>query len=619
MPPAIHPVDLIQVLRFKHLTPAIVFFTSRRACDEAIDSFEHRHVPLPPKRTAAIQQALAPIITEYPSIAQHPFIPIVEQYGVAAHHAGHLPSWKIAIEELMRKGCLDAVFATTTLAAGVDFPARTVVVTQSSVRKARDFMDLTVSEIQQLAGRGGRRGKDFVGFVVITPSPYIDIGHLAKGLTGNPEPIDSQFVISYPMVLNLLKAHTIDHIQPILEKSFAQFQLNQRANTFETKLDGIEQQLTDFGQRECADWISQWQSFELAKRRRSHRHIKVPYETPEVNARLAFLTPGRVVGLSKEKAIVLRQYRSKGQAHAMLTVIRSRGRLVEYPAGSVTEVFDQVIDIAETRAFPWCTTASLEHAIEAIDDLPSRLRPLPIRVEDDATDNPILTETLSDEFPCPACPSRQACRKDHPQAIRLRQEEQRLTKTIHTLRTELWHSFQQHIEILQKFGYLTASCQLTADGEWARFIRINHSLLLTELIRMDAFNGIEPALLTGVLASIAHDDDRPGSFPRRSTGLGTVLKQVRTVAHSLAAYEDPPLLRSDIAAIAEIWVGEPHLPWSNLIRMTSMAEGDIYRILARTLEYLSQVHSLKATHPSLAEIADQAMNLMRRDVLEELP
>ena len=81
----------------------------------------------------------------------------VQRTGVAAHHAGHLPSWKIAVEELMRRGCLDAVFATTTLAAGVDFPARTVVITQSSVRKARDFTDLTVSEIQQLSGRAGRR------------------------------------------------------------------------------------------------------------------------------------------------------------------------------------------------------------------------------------------------------------------------------------------------------------------------------------------------------------------------------------------------------------------------------------------------------------------------------
>ena len=136
---------------------------------------------------------------------------------------------------------------------------------------------------------------------------------------------------------------------------------------------------------------------------------------------------------------------------------------------------------------------------------------------------------------------------------------------------------------------------------------------------MDAFTGTEPAILTGVLASISHDDDRPGAFPRRSSALGNVLRKVQTVAHSLEAYEDSPLLRSDVASIAEMWVAEPHLPWSQLIRMTTMAEGDIYRLLARTLEYLSQLYSLKATHPGLANIADQAMETMRRDVLEELP
>ena len=198
MAPAIHPVELVEILRQKNLTPAIVFLTSRRSCDEALDAFQRSSISLPQKRTEAIGSFLKGLAKDYPSIAEHPLIPMVQRYGVAAHHAGHLPSWKIAVEELMRKGFLDAVFATTTLAAGVDFPARTVVITQSSVRKAKDFSDLTIGEIQQLAGRGGRRGKDLVGFVVVTPSPYIDLHVLAKGLTGFPEPIESQFVISYP-------------------------------------------------------------------------------------------------------------------------------------------------------------------------------------------------------------------------------------------------------------------------------------------------------------------------------------------------------------------------------------------------------------------------------------
>lgn len=619
MPPAIHPVDLLRVLRHQRLTPAIVFLTSRRACDEAIGSFEHRQLPIPPTRSAAITDVLDHMIAEYPSIADHPLIPTVQQYGVAAHHAGHLPSWKIAVEELMRQGCLDAVFATTTLAAGVDFPARTVVMTQSSVRKDRNVTELTVNEIQQLAGRGGRRGKDYVGFVVVTPSPYIDLGPIANGLTNHPEPIDSQFVVSYTMVLNLLKAHSIDHIQPILEKSFAQFQLNQRADEYETKLDAVETQLETYGQRECADWIAQWQSFTLAKKRRSRHRRKTQHDPPEISAQLAFLTPGRAVELSKDHAIVLRQYRSRGQGAPMLTVVRNDGRIIEYPASAVTAVIDEVIDVTEARRFPWCTPQSLNHAIETLERFPARLRRLPIRVDQDDADNPILTETLKDEFPCPTCPSRPVCQKDHPQALKLRQEEHRLTKTIHAMRTELWHRFQQHIEVLQKFGYLTPTCQLTSEGDWARLIRINHSLLITELIRMGAFEGITASLLAGVLASIAHDDDRPTSFPGRHPALSSILGQVRKIAHSLSSYEEPPLLRWDVAAITDRWVAESTLPWNELIRSTTMAEGDVYRLLARTLEYLSQVYGLKATHPGLAGVARDAMDLMRRDVLQELP
>ena len=131
----------------------------------------------------------------------------------------------------------------------VDFPARTVIITQSSIRKSRDFMDLTIGEVQQIAGRAGRRGKDLVGFAIVTPSPYIDLNVLTKGFTGHPEAINSQFLISYPMVLNLLKAHPLDQIQPILAKSFAQFQLNQRAEVLERKLDDLRDQMEPFGPR----------------------------------------------------------------------------------------------------------------------------------------------------------------------------------------------------------------------------------------------------------------------------------------------------------------------------------------------------------------------------------
>jgi len=619
MPPSIHPVDLIAALREKSLTPAIVFLTSRRACDEAMEAFDHARAMLPPERQEAIAAALERVIAHYPSIAEHPLIPTVQRIGVAAHHAGHLPSWKIAIEELMRQGCLDAVFATTTLAAGVDFPARTVVITQSSIRKARDFMDLTIGEVQQIAGRAGRRGKDYVGFAVVTPSPYIDLHVLTKGLTGNPEAIDSQFTISYPMVLNLLKAHPHEQIQAILAKSFAQFQLNQRANVLEGKLDVLHTQMEPFGPRVCTDWITQWHTFDQARRQKPHRHQIARHESPEVTARFHFMTPGRVVGFNKGRGIVLRQYRSKGQKSPMVTVLRAGGAITESPAGTVTDVFDRLFECSEQQGYPWCTPESFDELLYQLTELPTRLPLLPILVSKESDLIPdAIVQTLGD-FPCPGCPSRAACQKDYLVASRLRQEQQRHIKSIQALRTSLWHRFQERIEVLQQFGYLSPTSHLTDDGEWARLIRIDHSLLITELIRAEAFAGADPAVLTGVMASIAHDDDRPGAFPRVSTGLSSLLGQVRKLAESLSPYEDPPLLRADIAAVAERWVSDPGLTWIGLCRSTTMAEGDIYRLLARTLEFLSQLHTLRATHPSLADSASQAIDLIRRGVLEELP
>ncbi len=619
MPPSIHPVDLITALRHKHLTPAIVFLTSRRACDEAMETFDHADLVLPPARQETIAVALERVMTQHPSIAEHPLIPIVRRVGIAAHHAGHLPSWKIAIEELMRQGHLDAVFATTTLAAGVDFPARTVVITQSSIRKSRDFTDLTIGEVQQIAGRAGRRGKDHVGFAIVTPSPYIDLTVLTKGLTGQPEAIDSQFTISYPMVLNLLKAHPHEQIQGILAKSFAQFQLNQRAELLEQKLDALHGQMEPFGPRVCTDWITQWHTFDHARRHRYTRHQTHRSESPEISARLPFLTPGRVVGLGRGRGIVLRQYRSKGQKNSMLTVLRPDNAVTECPVTSVKEVYDRTYDFAETPTYPWCSTETFDRLSHQLEELPPRLPVLPILVSTGLEPLPDAVVQSLGDFPCPTCSSRPACQKDFTTASRLRQEQQRHTKSIQALRTSLWHRFQERVEVLQKFGYLSPATQLTADGEWARLIRIDHSLLITELIRAEAFTGADPSLLAGVLASLAHDDDRPGAFPRISPGLSSLLGQVRKLAESLSPYEDPPLLRADVAALVERWVADPTLTWIGLCRLTTMAEGDIYRLLARTLEFLSQVQALKATHPGLAESASQAITLIRRGVLEELP
>jgi superfamily II RNA helicase len=619
MPPSIHPVHLISVLRQKSLTPAIVFLTSRRACDEALQSFEHTAETLAVTRQEGISRVLDELTGTYPSINDHPLREVVTTYGVAAHHAGHLPSWKIAIEELMRRGCLDAVFATTTLAAGVDFPARTVILTQSGIRRDQDFTDLTTAEVQQISGRAGRRGKDSVGFAIVTPSPYMDLGVLVRGLTGRPEPIDSQFVISYPMILNLLKAHPVDHIQSILAKSFAQYQLNAQAERLELRNEKLHAKLESYGPRECSDWLTQWHAYDQATRQTAQKLHTRHRHPPEVRARLPFLTPGRLVSFPRFRGIVLRNYQSRGQHREMVTVLREGGTVAESPVADITAVQDRVFDFAPAPSFPWAGSDSVSWLSQQLQTLPKQLPVLTLPEPSSGGEGEELVKSLGDLFPCPTCRCRPTCAKEFSGANKLRQEWLHNQRSIQSLRTGLWHKFQERADILHELGYLDAAYKLTADGEWARHIRIDFSLLITELIRAQAFATVKPAVLAGMMACISYENDRPASFPRITPALANLAAVARRMAEALASFDDAPLLRADVGGLAERWVGDPTITWAQLCRSTSTAEGDVYRLLSRTLEYLSQVQSLRDSHPELSRVAAEAMDRIRRGVLEELP
>ncbi len=619
MPPSIHPVHLISVLRHKALTPAIVFLTSRRACDEALQSFEHTAEAVPRARQEGISELLDELTAAYPSIHDHPLREIVTTYGVAAHHAGHLPSWKIAVEELMRRGRLDAVFATTTLAAGVDFPARTVILTQSGVRRDQDFSDLTIAEVQQISGRAGRRGKDSVGFAIVTPSPYMDLGVLVRGLTGRPEPIDSQFVISYPMVLNLLKAHPVDHIQSILAKSFAQYQLNAQAERLEGRNDKLHGKLESYGPRECTDWLTQWQAYDQATRQTAQKLQTRRRHPPEVRARLPFLTPGRLVAFPRFRGVVLRNYRSRGQHREMVTVLREGGTVAESAVADITAVQDRVFDFTSAPTFPWATSESLSWLSQQLHAVPKQVAIVTLSQPVSSEDGEELVKSLGDLFPCPTCRCRPTCAKEFNEAAKLRQELLHNQRSVQSLRTGLWHKFQERADILHELGYLDAAYRLTDDGDWARHIRIDFSLLITELIRAQALSGVTSAVLAGIMACIAYENDRPASFPRITPALAGLMASVRRMAEGLANYDDPPLLRADVGGLAERWVGDATTTWPQLCRATSTAEGDVYRLLSRTLEYLSQIQSLRDSHPELSRVAADAMDRIRRGVLEELP
>ena len=343
MPPSIHPVDLIAALRHKHLTPAIVFLTSRRACDEAIEAFQRSQAILPPVRQQTISTVLDQVIAQYPSIADHPLLPTVTQVRRGRPSCGTPAVLEDRGRRIDAAWMLGCCVCNDHAGGGVDFPARTVV--DYSVQCAKDSGHRRSDHRRNPATRRSRgtarkRPRRFRHRSRLRP---ISISRCStKGLTGRPEAIDSQFLISYPMVLNLLKAHPLDHIQAILAKSFAQFQLNRRAETLESKLDVLREQMQPYGPRVCTDWITQWQAYDHARKQKAHRIQVTRRETPELAAKLHFLSPGRVVGFPKGRGLVLRVYRSRGQRHPMVTVLRPGGSISESPANMIAHIYDRV-------------------------------------------------------------------------------------------------------------------------------------------------------------------------------------------------------------------------------------------------------------------------------------
>jgi superfamily II RNA helicase len=215
--------DLLKVLRKFRLLPAIFFLKSRADCDNALDLCRQNQIRNP-ERQQRLSRRIAALVAQSPHVAGHRQMGALEHLAVAAHHSGQLPSWKILVETLMLEGLLDAVFATSTVAAGVNFPARTVAFLNSDRFNGTELLPLTATEFHQMTGRAGRRGMDQIGFALAVPTKFMDLRYIAKLIDAAPSPVLSQIKINFSMVLNLLLSHSPGQIEELLQKSFGAYQ-----------------------------------------------------------------------------------------------------------------------------------------------------------------------------------------------------------------------------------------------------------------------------------------------------------------------------------------------------------------------------------------------------------
>lgn len=241
--------DIVRNLHEQNMLPAIYFTFSRKKCDEQMEKCASLCL-VTPKEQEEIKQIIDDYIAENPYLYKNKHIEYL-MLGVASHHAGLLPGWKVLVEKLFQRGLIKVVFATETLAAGINMPARSTVISSISKRTDTGHRTLTPSEFLQMSGRAGRRGMDEIGYVVIAGTPFQTPEEVAELVLSDANPLESKFSPSYSMVLNLLQRFSLEEAKELVLKSFGYFSSNSRIEPFLALKEEYDAKICECNSFEC--------------------------------------------------------------------------------------------------------------------------------------------------------------------------------------------------------------------------------------------------------------------------------------------------------------------------------------------------------------------------------
>ena len=234
--------DYAELLAQEHMLPAIVFVFSRAGCDQAVRQCVNAGLRLTSSEERAAIRRIADTRTESLSDADYKVLAGDEwrealECGFAAHHAGMVPPMKEAVEEAFGAGLVKVVFATETLALGINMPARSVVIEKLSKFTGERHEFLTPGEYTQLTGRAGRRGIDELGYAVVCWSPFVPFDQVAGVASRRSSALTSSFRPSYNMTANLVDGHSRERAHQLLDLSFAQYQADRNVVSLERRLE----------------------------------------------------------------------------------------------------------------------------------------------------------------------------------------------------------------------------------------------------------------------------------------------------------------------------------------------------------------------------------------------
>jgi ATP-dependent RNA helicase HelY len=640
--------DVITMLDRAALLPAITFIFSRAGCDAAVQQCLAAGLRLTTNREAGqieaiVAERVAGIdAADLATLGFDGWLAGLRR-GIAAHHAGLLPAFKEAVEYLFAAGLVRAVFATETLALGINMPARTVVIERLDKWDGQGHTALTAGEYTQLTGRAGRRGIDVEGHAVVVWQRGVDPADVA-GLAGTRTyPLNSSFRPSYNMAVNLVGQVGRQRASRLLESSFAQFQadravvgLARRARTLRESAVSLADSCDRGDFAEYARIRAELSELERAqaKSRAATLRIAVAESLRQARRGDVIVVPG---GRRGGTGVVL-QEAPDGQQDPALTILTERRQVKRLAA---SECPGPVTVIEQIRIPARFNPRSPQHRKDLAATMRNKLAESVARPRASARRAPpapaLDPRAISDlrrrlcDHPCHHCPDREEHARKAEQYLRAEREADALDRKIAGRAHVIARTFDRVCAVLAELGYLSGD-QVTPDGRLLGRLYCELDLLAAECVRRGTWDGLPAAGLAACVSALTFESRGPseqGSPGARAAtaipdaaarqalatmiGLAGELEAIER-GHGLAFQREPD---QRFAHAAQAWAaGQP----LDRVLSEDMTPGDFVRAVKQLIDLLDQIRLAAATaRPDLSDVAAAAVRELRRGIIAHDP
>ncbi len=629
----------------RDMLPAIYFIFSRRGCDRSVE--ELGDVSLVNQAEASqLKLQIDEFLRRNPEAGRSGQIEPLYR-GIAAHHAGILPAWKGLVEELFQQGLIKVVFATETLAAGINMPARTTVISTLSKRTDRGHRLLNPSEFLQMAGRAGRRGMDKLGHVVTLQTPFEGAKEAAYLATAKADPLVSQFTPSYGMVLNLLQTHTLEEARELIERSFGQYLATlhlkpqyEALAEVEAQLEHLQIQMDSIDPRELDRYEKLRQRLKVERQLlKTLEEQALEARTEQLSLTISFAMSGTLLSLRGKNvptatpipAVLVIKIPGSGQAPYFICLGRDNRWYVVTTSDVVDlhaelprlEISSDLLPPAEMPLKPGQSRRGNEETAAIAQAIPesTALHVAPEVLAQQQRVAAVQEQLTSHPLHQVGNPATILKRKTKITQLELEIAERKAELSYYSQRH--WEEFLRLIEILQRFGGLD-ELRPTALGQVAAAVRGDNELWLGLALASGELDDLAPHHLAAAVAALVTETPRPDSWVRYTlseeveAALGGLRSTRRQLFQLQRRYDValPIWLEYDLVALLEQWA--LGVEWLELCEHTSLDEGDVVRLLRRTVDLLSQVPHVPHLSQSIQRNASRAIQLLDRFPVNEV-